>query len=126
MDDELYHQTRVAIKTVRNHLRWRPGKAQTHLARRREYGHIPTTATLSSYETVISSIVWNGSANVYLYRWKETATYIAVVGVFEDKEWLVMFGLDGIMETAFPPTDPKKYLSDTRFVFLGTLQEIIR
>lgn len=36
-----------------------------------------------------------------------------------------MFSLNGIMETAFPPTDPDTYLADSRFRYLGTMQELL-
>ena len=38
--------------------------------------------------------------------------------------WLVMIGLDGIMETAFPPENPAIYLAHLRFQRLGTLEEL--
>jgi hypothetical protein len=37
-----------------------------------------------------------------------------------------MFGLNGIMETAFPPDDPDEYLADERFRFLDGLQELMK
>jgi hypothetical protein len=37
-----------------------------------------------------------------------------------------MFGLNGIMETAFPPDDPVAYLADVRFQLLGSMQELMR
>ena len=41
------------------------------------------------------------------------------------RRWLVMFDLEGVMETAFPPTDPEVYLSDPCFQYLGTMKELL-
>jgi hypothetical protein len=38
--------------------------------------------------------------------------------------WLVMIGLDSIMETAFPPENSAIYLTNLRFQRLGTLEEL--
>ncbi|SKB16111.1 conserved hypothetical protein [Planktothrix sp. PCC 11201] len=38
--------------------------------------------------------------------------------------WLVMIGLDGVLETAFPPDDPKGYLSNSAFIYLGSVKEL--
>jgi hypothetical protein len=38
---------------------------------------------------------------------------------------LVMLGLDGIMETVIPPTDPEQYLSDSRFQYWGTIEDLV-
>jgi hypothetical protein len=42
----------------------------------------------------------------------------------EGVRWLVMVGLDSVMETAFPPEDPETYLANLRFQRLGTLEEL--
>jgi len=124
LDDETHRQVSSAIRMVRNHIRWKPGKGQAHLRTRRQYGHLPLSATLSTYEAIIRSIIWNRSAEVYLYRWGNGAIYPTILGESGKRMWLVMCGLDGVMETAFPPTDVEEYLSDSRFVFLGLMQEL--
>lgn len=125
MDDELRQRIGIAIWAVRNQIRWKSGKGEAHLRTRQQYGHLPASATLSSYETIIRSVVLDENADVYLYRWHTSAVYPTIVREFEGIRWLVMFNLDGIMETAFPPTDVEEYLSDSRFAFLGLMQEIL-
>ena len=60
---------------------------------------------------------------MFVYRWGETL-YPTVVAEVEGARWLVMFDLDGMMETAFPPEDPERYLVNLRFQRLGTLEEL--
>jgi hypothetical protein len=47
-----------------------------------------------------------------------------VVAEIDGIRWLVMLGMDGIMETAFPPEDSATYLADPRFTRVGTLEEL--
>lgn len=84
----------------------------------------PATATISSYEAIIQSVIADPSSDVYVYRWQH-ALYPTIVGKYRGDLWLVMFGLSGIMETAFPPSDPKSYLADPRFEHVGVLQEVL-
>ncbi len=78
---------------------------------------------MADYEAIIASILHDSSADVYVYLWQSNAVYPTVVANHDAGLWLVMFGLDGIMETAFPPTDPEQYLSDSRFQYLGTIED---
>lgn len=86
-------------------------------------GHLEPEAQLDDYEAVISALVHNAYAEVYVYVFDDQI-YPVVVGTVGNQCWLAMFSLDGVMETAFPPTDATSYLSDSRFVRLGTLQEL--
>ena len=52
--------------------------------------------------------------------------YPTVVSDIDGSSWLVMLGLDGVMETAFPPEDADTYLANPQFLQLGTLEEINR
>ena len=52
--------------------------------------------------------------------------YYAVRGFVGGNEWLVIFGRDGLMETAFPPQDMDEYLEHRGFVFLGRIEEIMK
>jgi len=63
---------------------------------------------------------------LYIYVWKEDNVYPTVVSTYNQKIWLVMFSLSGILETAFPPTDPEGYLADERFYYAGLLQEFLK
>jgi hypothetical protein len=37
-----------------------------------------------------------------------------------------MIGIDGILETAFPPENPSNYLSNTNFKYIGVLEELLK
>ncbi len=116
---------RSAIQRLRLQIEWKPGKDRKHLETRIGYGHLSQTATLEEYESIIAAIVGDQAASVYAYIWP-TAIYATVVGIHRAEYWLVMFSIDGIMETAFPPTDIDEYLSDSRFQYLGTVQELLQ
>ena len=60
---------------------------------------------MTDYEALILRIVRTPTATVFAYRWGETL-YSTVVAEVEGGPWLVMMGLNGLMETAFPPEDP--------------------
>lgn len=122
--EELPRQVVTAIRLVQERIRWKAGKDVAHLATRIEYGHLSRSATLAEYETIITSIVQSETAEVYIYRWKQDV-YPTIVQNHGRHRWLVMFNLAGIMETAFPPTDPDEYLADPRFQRMGTIQELI-
>ena len=123
--DQYHPQVTSAIRTVRAKIRWKPGKGIQHLRTRQDYGHLPITATLDDYQTIIANVLHDATAEVYVYIWRDKAFFPTVVAPYVDRHWLVMFGMDGIMETAFPPTDPMHYLSDPRFHYLGTMQEVL-
>jgi hypothetical protein len=63
------------------------------------------------------------AAMVYVYRRGESA-YPMVVADIDGVRWLVMLGMDGVMETAFPPEDAMTYLADAGFTYVGTLEEL--
>lgn len=119
------HQVVVdALRQIQNQIRWKPGKDEQHLQTRIDYGHLPAASTLADYEAIIATVVNDEAAVVYVYLWQQDV-YPTIVGRHGNRRWLVMFGLDGIMETAFPPADPVRYLSDARFHRLGTVQELM-
>lgn len=37
-----------------------------------------------------------------------------------------MIGVDGILETAFPPENPSKYLSNPNFIHIGILEDLLK
>ena len=112
-----------AIRRLRAGIRWRPGKHAQHMAKRIELGHLPVGTTLAEYEVIISQVINTSTAEVFVYRWGETL-YPTIVAEVEGTRWLVMIGLDSIMETAFPPENPATYLANLRFQRLGTLEEL--
>ena len=112
-----------AIRQLREQVRWKPEKAVQHLAKRVDLGHLPPGTTVTAYDEIIRRIVQTPAAEVWVYRWGETL-YPTVVTHVEEVQWLVILGLDGTMETAFPPEDAETYLVNPRFSRLGTLEEL--
>lgn len=105
-----------AIIVNQAEIQWKPGKAQPHLAKRIRLGHLPENSTLADYEAVIATVTSNPTANVYAYIY-DRVIYPTLTAIVADRLWLVMIGIDGIMETSFPPDDPKKYLNNSCFVY---------
>jgi hypothetical protein len=108
---------------LRNRLQWKPGKARPHLAKRIALGHLPHEASLEDYEALIRRVVQTPAAEVFVYRWGEIA-YLTVVATVNGVRWLVMFSMDGVMETAFPPENSAMYLGKAPFTRVGTLEEL--
>jgi hypothetical protein len=113
------------IHRLREQVRWKPGKAVQHLAKRIALGHLPVGTTLAEYDALIRRVVSTPTAAVFAYRWGETV-YPTVLAEVEGVRWLVMLSLDGLMETAFPPEDPETYLANPPFHRLGTLEDLGR
>jgi hypothetical protein len=120
---QVRRQVIEAVRRLRVEILWKPGKDVQHLRTRIRYGHLLEDATLADYHAIIRGIVKSGEAEVYIYVW-HTDIYPTVVGLVDGQRWLVMFSVAGVMETAFPPTDPIQYLADPRFQYIGTLQEL--
>jgi hypothetical protein len=51
--------------------------------------------------------------------------YYAVRGKINRGEWLVIFDVQGVLETAFPPTDIPRYLDSHGFEYVGTVEEVL-
>jgi hypothetical protein len=113
-----------AIKRVQAEIRWKPGSAGRHLFKRRFYGHLPLEATLEDYHALIRKVVTSDDASVFLHWYKEDA-YPAVATTVGGRVWLVMFSLEGILESAYVVIDPDSYLTSPKFDFVGPLNEVI-
>jgi len=114
-----------AFYIIRNSVQWKPGKDISHLEKRKRMRHLALTASLRDYHDVISTLVRNDQNIVYLYEFENTY-YYAVRGFFQGNEWLVIFGNDGIIETAFPPEDIDHYLTNRGFVLLDRISEVLK
>lgn len=116
-----------AIYMVEAHLIWKPDSAERHLRRRINRGHLPATATLVDYENIIRTIIFHELAQIYIY-WHSTpdqrVPYIAVVDIVNGETWLVMFGLDGTLESAYLVERPHYYLSEPEFEWVCKLGDI--
>lgn len=113
-----------AILQAQSNMQWKLGKANPHLAKRIRLGHLPENATMVKYEEIIHQVITDTRAKVYVYIYG-SVSYPTITSIVEEKLWLVMIRLDGILETAFPPEDPSKYLSNLNFRYVGVLKDLL-
>ncbi len=118
--DSLLEQVIAAIRAARTVIRWKPGKDIQHLNTRKSYGHLHKSATIDNYHEIIRIVLSDLAARVYLYHFGNRI-YPTVAATIDDNVWLIMFGLDGIMETAFVVEWPDQYLNRREFEFIDTL-----
>ena len=85
---------------------------------------MPSGATLDDYERMAWTVLQDPQAQVYLYRYRDTL-YVAVVAVLEQRHWLVMFAMDGVMESAYVVERPEHYLGHPAFACIGSLSEVM-
>ena len=122
--EHLRVQIANAVRSVRSQVRWKPGSAVRHLLKRKLRGHVPSGATLDDYERLVWTVLQDLQAQVYLYRYRDIL-YVAVVAVVEQRHWLVMFAMDGVMESAYVVERPEHYLSHPAFEYVGSLSEVM-
>lgn len=121
---ELAKQLAKSIQQVQMEVRWKPGSATRHLHKRKLRRHLPLEATITDYEQVIQTVLTLPQAVVYLYWFQETP-YPTIVGTTQEQRWLVMFSLDGILESAFVVENPETYLTSPEFEWVGLLEEVL-
>jgi hypothetical protein len=125
----LSHEEKVklvqALQAIQNRISWKSGKGHVHLEKRQRMGHLSPSTLMVDYERIILDTVRESNNIVYLYEFGDTH-YYAIRGFSQDKEWLILFGAGGVMETAFPPEDTDGYLERRGFVLLGHIQEILK
>lgn len=114
-----------AIQLVRTEICWKPNSAERHLEKRKRRKHLPEEATLDDYENIIRQVLHDESAQIYLF-WYENVPYVTIVTVIENNTWLVMFDLDGLMETAFVVKRPNNYLGTPDYQYVGLLSEVLK
>ena len=113
-----------AIRALRAEVRWKPGKAAAHLVKRKAQGHLPASATLDEYNGLVVGVLNGLDNSVYRYPFGGRDFY-AVRGEAQGRDWLVIFGADGVMETAFPPDDMTDYLINRGFVPMGPVRMVV-
>jgi len=113
-----------ALRRVRAQLRWKPGRDIAHLRKRQRRGHLLAEASMETYNQLIQNLVHAPDSLAYRYPVGEHS-YYAIRGRVEQREWLVIFDVQGVLETAFPPTDIEGYLSRQGFEYVGTVGEIL-
>ena len=116
-----------AIESLRSNVQWKEGKDVSHLNKRIKLKHLPSSASLSDYEMLIFDLVRSGENVLYLYEFTNKV-YYGVRGFIkgQENEWLVIFGVGGIIETAFPPEDIDEYLESRGFVLIGRIKEVLK
>ena len=138
LDSSQLKAIRESIQQARAKICWKPGKALPLLAKRIRLGHLPEGTTLEKYEEIISSVLNQPDAQLYLFVYGSSIYPTAIALVAEsasaplsaspplrERVWLVMLGLDGVLETGFPPESPESYLADDSFIYLGLLQDLV-
>jgi hypothetical protein len=111
-----------AIKSVQSGIRWRHDSAAKHLVKRKARRQLPVNATLATYEQIITTIVNDPQARVFVYRHNQRA-YPTVVSVIGGEHWLVMLDESGFLESAFVIDRPERYLMRSQFQESGVLEE---
>lgn len=114
----------IAIQQVIATVRWKSGKDIEHLATRKRYGHLPDSTTIDQYNSLITEIARENDNVVYAYVFGKQL-YVGITGDFRGDTWLILFGLDGTIETAFPPTEPEEYLFKRGFERVGLVRELL-
>jgi hypothetical protein len=113
-----------ALHQVRARPQWKLGRDLPHLRKRQRKGHLPTEASIKTYDQLIQGVLQTSESLVYRYPVRGR-NYYAVRGKVDDREWLVIFDAPGVLETAFPPTDIDEYLSRQGFEYVGTIGELL-
>jgi hypothetical protein len=122
--EEHWQAAAQAIRLLRRHVQWKPRRDTQHLEKRKIMGHLPDEVTMDDYNMRISAVLNDPSSQVYHYPFG-SRDYYAVSGEVRNVTWLVIFGVDGILETAFPPDDLTDYLMRRGFVLLGQMGEMV-
>ena len=115
----------IATRALRVRVRWKPGKDVRRLEKRKRCGHLPPEFSLAQYNRLIATILLSDESLVYLYQ-VAGVRYGAVRSTYEGREWLVIFGLDGVMETAFPPRKIEQYIKRHNFLLRGEIGEVLK
>lgn len=120
---DLHARAAAATKLVQEQIRWRPNSAEWHLGKRKRRGHLTASTSLADYERIIQTVVTTPIASIYAYH-DHGAVYVVIVTVVQNRTWLVMFDMNGILESAYIVDRPKHYLSKPAFELLGRLEEL--
>jgi hypothetical protein len=111
----------VALQQLRAQPRWKPDRDVAHLRKRQRRGHLPAYATMDTYNQLIRNLAHAPNSLVYRYP-VPGRTYYAVRGLVFEREWLVIFGRHGVLETAFPPNEMDSYVHTQVFEYMGAVE----
>ncbi len=113
------------ILKLRNEVIWKPQAASRHLLKRKLSGHLLPQASISEYESVIKRILETQDAMIYVY-YADNSAYLSVAAWLEDRLWLVIASLNGVMETAFVVENSETYLNRVAFEYVGKMGEVVK
>jgi hypothetical protein len=122
-EQQQWQKIKQAINLIRSQIKWKPNKAEIHLQKRIAREHLDNSATIKDYEKIILAIINDPEAKLYIYQYNDLV-YPTIASSYKDNLWLVIFSLDGVMETAFPPDNPTNYLGQISFKYIGLLKEL--
>ncbi|QKY70209.1 hypothetical protein [Lentibacillus sp. CBA3610] len=128
MDINILKKSLKVIRRMRkDKIIWKPGKGEGHLIKRKELGHIPNDFTLDDYNNLIKRIVNNNLNELYLYYKKFFDQHYFAIGD-DERNWEVIAGEDGVMETAYEITDAayEHHFKKEGYVYLGVIKEVER
>lgn len=125
MSKNALQEAKRAISRLRKAVYWKPGKNTQHLEKRKALGHLPRDCQINDYNKLISKLVQGLENEVYLYEFGSQRYYM-IRGKIKEKEWVVIFSMEGIIETAFPPQDTEEYLNKRNTALLGKVGEIVK
>ena len=125
MSNNALQEAKRAVSRLRVAVYWKPGKDIQHLEKRKALGHLPQDCQIKDYNKLISELVQGLENEVYLYEFGSQRYYM-LRGKIKEKEWVVIFSMEGIIETAFPPQNVEEYLSKRNASLLGKVEEIVR
>jgi hypothetical protein len=125
MSKNALQEAKRAISKLQKTVSWKPGKDIQHLKKRKALGHLAQDCQIKDYNKLISELVQELENEVYLYGFGSQRYYM-ITGKIKEKEWVVIFSTEGIIETAFPPQDIEGYLSKRNTALLGKVGEIMK
>ncbi|KGG81073.1 hypothetical protein Y919_02595 [Caloranaerobacter azorensis H53214] len=116
----------VVQRTLTDGFKWKKGKLEKHVNKRKKKGHIPSVWTEKDYQNRIMEIIQNKSSDVFLYYNKG---FDQKYFVFGDKEWIAIIGENGIIDTAFPPDKGYDYYLNEQLTginYMSTIEELYK
>lgn len=110
---EIYH----------NSITWKPKKDVYHLNKRKSRSHIPQDWQLNDYNMLIMNILKENENDIYRYTKQSFAQNYFVFA--DGKQWIVIIGEDGIMETAMIADNYSRYLTPSKgYEYVGKIREV--
>ena len=117
-------QVVAAIRSIQTKLVWKPNSASRHLAKRILRGHLTDMATIADYQQILETVLHGDHADVYIF-WYDNIPYVAIVDMVHQSCWLVMFNLNGVLESAYIVERPDLYLRKEHIVFVDSLKAVM-